>query len=331
MPITRAAPAPRRGSCSRSGPASSRGLRRRDRLELRSEVQVDGRLRPAASPRCAGRPYGFDPRVTVTPRARLRGARRPGGAVIARRRLRCRQRLPEPPAPLPGRLRPARPGSATISPAGSIAATRTSVVAASSPDAAGDQRMIIGANKPSGRIVQDKSRLTAIRLSPGSTARRARRPRTCAAARCGCDRGARWCSRRSSSGSNGARCSRSKPRCARTSATSATTPSSAASWSSPGARAPPGRAGWSGARSGSGGCIGPTNGTNCTPAQSPCGTRKVGAIKVRRDVRGRSGAPARCSSTWSSARSRSGSGASTGRGCACARPARGAALPLATR
>ena len=32
--------------------------------------------------------------------------------------------------------------------------------------------MIIGANKPSGRIVQNKSRLNAIRLAPGTTAQR---------------------------------------------------------------------------------------------------------------------------------------------------------------
>jgi hypothetical protein len=40
------------------------------------------------------------------------------------------------------------------------------------------------------------------------------------------------------------------------------------------------------------GRISPVNGTNCTPVQSPCPTRKVGVVKVRRDVRGRSGAPA---------------------------------------
>jgi hypothetical protein len=40
------------------------------------------------------------------------------------------------------------------------------------------------------------------------------------------------------------------------------------------------------------GLISPTNGTNCTPVQSPCPTRKVGVVKVRRDVRGASGAPA---------------------------------------
>ena len=38
--------------------------------------------------------------------------------------------------------------------------------------------------------------------------------------------------------------------------------------------------------------ISPLNGTNCTPVQSPCATRKVGAVKVRRDVEGDSGGPA---------------------------------------
>ena len=38
--------------------------------------------------------------------------------------------------------------------------------------------------------------------------------------------------------------------------------------------------------------VSPVNGTNCTPAQSPCVTRKVAAVKVRRDVRGGSGGSA---------------------------------------
>ena len=40
------------------------------------------------------------------------------------------------------------------------------------------------------------------------------------------------------------------------------------------------------------GLISPINGTNCTPVQSPCATRKVGVVKVRRDVRGGSGGSA---------------------------------------
>ena len=40
------------------------------------------------------------------------------------------------------------------------------------------------------------------------------------------------------------------------------------------------------------GMVSPVNGTNCTPAQSPCVTRKVATVKVRRDVRGGSGGPA---------------------------------------
>jgi hypothetical protein len=40
------------------------------------------------------------------------------------------------------------------------------------------------------------------------------------------------------------------------------------------------------------GMISPTNGTNCTPAQSPCETRKAGVVKVRRDVHGGSGGSA---------------------------------------
>ena len=40
------------------------------------------------------------------------------------------------------------------------------------------------------------------------------------------------------------------------------------------------------------GQISPMNGTNCTPMHSPCGTRKVGMLKVRRDLEGESGGAA---------------------------------------
>ncbi len=40
------------------------------------------------------------------------------------------------------------------------------------------------------------------------------------------------------------------------------------------------------------GQISPINGTNCTPSNSPCATRKVGVLEVRRPIRGEGGTAA---------------------------------------
>ena len=162
------------------------------------------------------------------------------------------------------------------------------VVSASSPQASGDQRMIIGANKPNGRIVQNKSRLNAIRLGRGETARRLvtkrlrrgslrlrpRRKVVLSQKVEGLERGdvlAVAASLRSDVrhlGYNalvgGELVVARGPRAA--------TPSRLVR-----------RSVWQRGR------ISPTNGTNCTPVQSPCATRKVGVVKVRRDVRGSDG------------------------------------------
>jgi hypothetical protein len=269
------------------GPGKLSGLRQRDRLELLSEVQVTVDC-DHPSPRCAGRPYEYDPRVIVTLEL---GPRRSaaGGRVVARRRLRCRQRLPNRTHHCPVVFdRTTRVGDAF--PCRPERCYANVVVSASSPEASGDQRMIIGANKPNGRIVQDKSRLSAVRLGPGATARRLvtsnlrrhslrLRPRRKVVLSQKLERLKRGevlavdATLRSDVrhlGYNalvgGELVVARGPR--------ATRPSRLVR-----------RSVWQR------GMIGPTNGTNCTPAQSPCGTRKVGAIKVRRDVRGRSGAP----------------------------------------
>ena len=163
--------APSRGWCSRWDRASSPGCERGDRLELSSEVQVTVDCdKPSA--RCAGRPYDYDPHVHGL--ARAGGSQVASGALAGDRSAHPQlpPAAPKPPAPLPGGTSTAPPGSATTSRARSTAATRTSSSAPRAPLASGDQRMIIGANKPNGRIVQNKSRLNAIRLAPGETARR---------------------------------------------------------------------------------------------------------------------------------------------------------------
>ncbi len=288
VPITRRPGAAPRIVLS-MGPGKLSGLRRRDRLELSSEVQLTVDC-DKPSPRCAGRPYDFDPNVVVTLELAGRKSTRARSRVIARRRLSCRQRLPNRQHHCPVVFdQTTRVGEDF--PCHLDHCYANVVVSASSPHARGNQRMIIGANKPSGRIVQNKSRLNAIRLSPGTTAERLRstklrgrslrlRPARKVVLSQKVDaleRGevlAVSAAMRSDVrhlGYNalvGAELIVARgPR--------ATKPSRLAR-----------RSVWQEAK------ISPTNGTNCTPIQSPCPTRKVGVVKVRRDVEGNSGGPA---------------------------------------
>ena len=172
------------------GPGKLSGLRRRDRLELLSEVQVTVDC-DKRSARCAGRPYDYDPDVVVTlelaRRVRSTGTvagdrppqRRPAASACPTASTTARSSSTAP------------PGSASTSPAACDRCFANVVVSASSPQARGDQRMIIGSNKPNGRIVQNKSRLSAIRLAPWRDAPSACGPATCAASRYACARSAR--------------------------------------------------------------------------------------------------------------------------------------------
>ena len=288
VPITRTPGAAPRVVLS-MGPGKLSGLRRGDRLELSSEVQVTVDCdRP--SPRCTGRPYDYDPRVTVTLELAGRESASAPSRVLARRRLRCRQRLPNRQHHCPVVFdRITRVGDDF--PCRLDRCYANVVVSASSPHSRGDERMIIGANKPNGRIVQNKSRLNAIRLAPQVAAQRLRtkhlrrgslrlRPRrkvVLSQKVDGLERGdvlAVTAALRSDVrrlGYNalvgGQLVVARGPR--------ATTPTRLVR-----------RSVWLR------GLISPINGTNCTPAQSPCVTRKAGAVKVRRDVRGGSGGPA---------------------------------------
>jgi hypothetical protein len=288
IPITR-----KRGAAPRIalsiGPGKLSGLRPRDRLELLSEVQLTVDCdKPSA--RCTGRPYDYDPRVRVTLEIARRATVGAPSRVLADRNLTCRQRLPHRQHHCPVAFdRIVRVGEHLPCPPKRCFANV--VVSASSPRARGDQRMIIGSNKPSGRIVQNKSRLSAIRLAPGARAQRERtselrrrsqrlRPRRKAVLSQkveGLERGdvlsvtAALRSDVRHLGYNalvGAQLIVAR-------GPHATEPSRLVR-----------RAIWTE------GEISPLNGTNCTPAQSPCITRKAGAAKVRRDVVGRGGAPA---------------------------------------
>jgi len=288
VPITRkAGEAPR--IVLAMGPGKLSGLERGDRLQLSSEVQVTVDCdRP--QPRCAGRPYDFDPSVGVSLELAQRKSAGAPSAVIARSTLTCRQRLPNRQHHCPVVFdRTIRVGEHFPCPLNHCFANL--VVSAHGPRARGGERLIIGANKPSGRIVQNKSRLNAIRLEPdvrghrlrtGKLRRRSLRLRpqrkvilsqrvdglqrgdvlgVRAAIRSDVRRlgynalvGAQLIVARGPRANSPSRLVR--------------------------------RAVWQE------GLISPLNGTNCTPVQSPCPTRKVGVVKVRRDVRGGSGGAA---------------------------------------
>jgi hypothetical protein len=288
VPITRRPGAEPRVVLS-MGPGKLSGLRRRDRLELSSEVQVTVDC-DKPSQRCAGRPYDFDPTVVVSLELAARKSAGAPSRVVARSKLTCRQRLPNRQHHCPVVFdQTTRVGDHFPCPLDRCYANV--IVSASSPRARGDQRMIIGANKPSGRIVQNKSRLNAIRLAPGTKAQRLRsrklrrhslrlRPQrkvVLSQKVAALERGdvlAVSAALRSDvrqlgySALVGAELIVAR-------GPKATEPSRLVR-----------RSVWQKGR------ISPTNGTNCTPVQSPCPTHKVGVVKVRRDVRGHSGAPA---------------------------------------
>jgi hypothetical protein len=287
VPITRRPGAEPRIVLS-MGPGRLSGLRRRDRLELLAEVQVTVDC-DRRSPRCAGRPYDYDPNVVVSLELAPRRSTKAPSRVIARRKQGCRQRLPNRQHHCPvvfdrttrvGKHFPCRPRHCYAN----------VVVSASSRHARGDERVIIGSNKPSGRIVQDKSRLSAIRLGPGERAERRvthdlrrRSLRLRPQRKVILSQRVPVLERGDVVGVSAALRSD-----VRHLGYNALVGAELIVARGPRAKDPSRlvrRSIWQKGR------IGPVNGTNCTPVQSPCPTRKVGVIKVRRDVTGRSGAP----------------------------------------
>ena len=288
VPITREADAAPRIVLA-MGPGKLSGLERGDRLRLSSEVQVTVDCdRP--QPRCAGKPYDFDPSVSVSLELAPRKSAGARSAVLARTTLTCRQRLPNRQHHCPVVFdRTIRVGEHF--PCALDRCFANLVVSAHSPRATGGERMIIGANKPSGRIVQNKSRLNAILLEPGVHAHRLQtgnlrrrslrlRPqrKVILSQRVdGLERGDVL--------SVGAAIRSDVRRLGYNALVGAQLIVARG----PRANAPSRlvrRSVWQE------GLISPLNGTNCTPLQSPCPTRKVGVVKVRRDVRGGSGGPA---------------------------------------
>jgi hypothetical protein len=172
IPITKRAKADRRVVMSMNAKRLP-NLRPGDRLMLTAELQVTVDCHRRASS-CAGRPYLYNPRIgSQLVLAGGRGATggRKANAVSDRQVASCRGR------PLSSRQHhcvivftrvsldvhslgalPCRPASCRVN----------LVLDAHNKRARRGNKLVIGANKPSGRIVQDRGRINAIRLRPGA-------------------------------------------------------------------------------------------------------------------------------------------------------------------
>lgn len=269
------------------GPGKLAAIQRGGHLELSSEVQLTVDC-DKPSRRCAGRPYTYDPRISV---ALVVAPRRSSGAgqVVARRTLTCRQKLPNRqhhcPVAFNTTLRVGKHFPCRLH-----RCFANVVVSASNPRARPADRIIIGANKPSGRIVQNKSRLNAVMRDRGSRGRRlATHHLTRHSLRLrpqrkvllsqkvdGLERG------------DVLAVSAAVRSDVRQLGYNALVGAELVVARGPNAVDPSRAIKRSVSQKGR---ISPVNGTNCTPVNSPCLTRKVGVATIRRQLRGHSGDP----------------------------------------
>jgi hypothetical protein len=290
VPITRHGPGKGRVVMSMN-PNRLPDLRLGDRLTAFADVQVTMDCYREL-PRCAGRPYHFNP--VVEGRVELARSRRPGGpgaVTIAHRKLTCLQHQParQHHCPLvfatdPAEIRhglPCPPRHCFVN----------VVVSAHSRAARGGEVVVIGANKPNGRIVQGKGEVSVLRVRPPSPPPRALRT----------DRPRRGSlplnaqrhvilSRRIGGLERGDKLSviarlRSGVKHL---GYNALVGAQLVLARSPGATRPSRLVRRAVSR---GGALSQLSGTNCTPVKSPCGTAKVGVASIRRNPIGRSGAP----------------------------------------
>ena len=172
VPITRRSRAKRRVAMS-MGPRKLPALTTGDRLEVTAELQVTVDCY-RQGPACVGRPYLFNPRVGS--RLVLASRRRVTGGSNAiplsgRKVIRCRGR------PLSSRQHHCvlvfTGASLDVTHQGALPCAPTTchvnfIVDAHSRSARRGDRLIVGANKPDGRILQDKGRINAVRVRPAS-------------------------------------------------------------------------------------------------------------------------------------------------------------------
>ena len=284
VPIARRGPGRARVVMS-MGPGRLPDLRTGDKLQLYADVQVTmDCYRPL--PRCAGRPYHFNP--VVEGRLQISASGTPGGrsVTVATRKLQCLQHQPARQHHCPlvfdardvgvDRRLPCPPSHCFVN----------VVVSAHSRAADGGEVVVIGANKPSGRIVRGKGEISALRIRPPTpapdalTSREPRRRTLPLDARrrvvlsrriSGLERGdvlAVTASMRSD---------------VRRLGYNALVGAQLILARSPGATRPSAVVRRSASRNG---VISQVNGTNCMAVKSPCGTRKVGVLAIRRTPAG---------------------------------------------
>jgi hypothetical protein len=287
VPITRAPGSEPRVVLS-LGPGKLGALQRGGHIQLSSEVQLtvdcDRRSR-----RCAGRPYRYDPHITVSLVLGPRRSARAGGRVIARRTITCRQKLPNRQHHCPIAFdRTLRVGKHF--PCRLHRCFASVVVSSSNPRARPRDRIIIGANKPSGRIVQNKSRLNAIMRDRGSSGRRlATHHLTRHSLRLRPQRKVLLSQKVEGLKRGDVLAASAAIRSdVRHLGYNALVGGELVIARGPNAVDPSRLIRRSVSQKGR---ITPVNGTNCTPVNSPCLTRKVGVATIRRSLRGGGGGP----------------------------------------
>lgn len=269
-----------------------------DRLKLTAEVQVTVDCREPGS-RCAGRPYLYNPRIG----AQLVLARGPGATggpkadpVSSRQVSSCRGK------PLSSRQHhcvivftrvrfdvhrladlPCSPDSCRVN----------LVLDAHNRHARRGNRLVIGANKPSGRIVQDRGRINAVRLRPGAqpappvAISRKRRHRSIPVD----ETRTVVLSKRLKGLREGAQLEVLARYRADVSRLPYTTRVTTHLILARGPRATETSPRVANMSSSLGGQIAEANGSNCTKVQTPCPYTKVGVLRMRRDARSRAGRP----------------------------------------
>lgn len=150
------------------GPKKLPRLRRGDRLKLSSEVQFTLNC-TSKIPRCIGPPYRYSPKVT-TQLILARSASSKHGLALARsRRDVCQQHRPREHHCVfvigSAGLRIKDTDKLPCPPDGCFV---NLVVSANNPDAGKQDVLIVGGNKPSGAIPQDRGRINAVLMHPAN-------------------------------------------------------------------------------------------------------------------------------------------------------------------
>ena len=297
IPITRRAKAKRQVVMS----MSARRLpnpRAGDRLKLTAEAQVTVDCREPGS-RCAGRPYLYNPRIGAQ-LVLARGSGATGGPsadpVSSRQVSSCRGK------PLSSRQHHCvivftrarfdvhHLGDLPCSP---DACRVNLVLDAHNRHARRGNRLVIGANKPSGRIVQDRGRINVIRLRPGTqppppvAISRKRRHRSIPVN----ETRTVVLSKRLAGLREGAQLDVLASYRADVSRLPYTTRVTTHLILARGPRATETSPRVATMSSSLGGQIAEANGSNCTKVQTPCPYTKVGVLRMRRDARSRAGRP----------------------------------------